>query len=101
VNYDTEAKLNYLTARITVARNGKEKDGELIGKNMIRRQLAEYLAQEVVASALVVKEEIYSTLYEVRLIVLTSDQLEKYVARRARDYGYIPQVTEHFGVTKE
>lgn len=94
INFDSSAKLNLVGGRWSVSKNGYLQQGEEIADRMafdrLRDQLASLLTKEAVRKT----ENTYSVDYEIRLYVLTPDQLEKYVQRRAMEYGYRPVVTE-------
>lgn len=95
IDFDSDAKLNTLSARYTVSHAAERQSADRMVRSMAFQRIRDYLARELADSAIRVTEEKYSTDFEVRVYVLTPDQLEKYVQRRAERLGYLPsQIVE-------
>lgn len=92
-NSDSDSNLNIMGCAF------RENHGGLINSkvpfNMIRRRMAEQLATKLTEDCMQVTKEKYSTEYRLQVYVLTPDQLEKYVQRRAEQLSpYRPCVVE-------
>lgn len=79
--YDVEAKLNVYGGVAMVNKAGLVDDGLI--ESMTRRRLVEQLASTLVRDAIFKTDKGYSYEYRLQVYVLTPDQLEKYVQRRA------------------
>jgi hypothetical protein len=89
-DFDPDAKLNQIGARFTVNNLERDKQTERMVDRMIFDRMCGQLASILSVEAMRRTEGVYSTDYEIRLYVLTPDQLEKYVQRRAERLGYKP-----------
>ena len=89
IDFDSDAKLNILGARWNVSRTmiEQERAPDFV-RELAFSRLREQLASELSISAMQVTGNKYSVDYEIRLYVLTPDQLEKYVQRRAERLRY-------------
>jgi tRNA(His) 5'-end guanylyltransferase len=85
---DPDAKLQVIAARATANHMSPHSDGML--HSMMRQRLTEQLASVLASDAMVVTKQKYHTEFEVRCYVLTHDQLEKYVQRRAERLSMHP-----------
>lgn len=95
IDFDADAKLNMVTARFTVSHAVKPPGADGLLHSMVFERLRDQVARVLTSDAVRKTEGIYSTDYEVRLYVLTPDQLEKYVQRRAERIGSLPyNITE-------
>lgn len=88
---DPDARLNRIAARLVVSNIEMKADYEGYVESHMHKKLANLLASTLVRDGGMRKEVgKYSTEYAVDLYCLTSDQLEKYVQRRAERLGYGP-----------
>ena len=90
MNFDPDAPIaqTQIGARVTVSKSGLEPEVAIRRmKSMIRARLSEQLAATLSNSAIIHTAGKYSDEYEVRVYVLTSDQLERLVQERARCSG--------------
>lgn len=78
----------------TIRENKRGLVGTPIPTDMIRKRLTAFLASEI-SRCVQVTEDKYSTEYRLEVYVLTADQVERLVQRRAeRLYPGIPSVVE-------
>lgn len=82
-NHDPEAKLNVYGG--ILIENTRANLNTALPRSMIRRQLLEQLAATLASDAVTVTETKYTKEHRLQVYVLTSDQLEKYVQRRAEE----------------
>ena len=90
---DSDAELTIMSCAI------RENNAGLLNTQiplrMIQKRLVEQLAVQLTSDCTQITEEKYSTEYRLKVYVLTPDQLEKYVQRRAeRLHSSIPNVIE-------
>lgn len=94
IDLDPDAKLNRVCSRGIVSKRDmlQLRYESYVRSEMHRRLSAQLGACLLNDGALRITEGKYETSYEVDLYVLTSDQLEKYVQRRAERLGRYPTV---------
>ena len=80
-SYDIGAKLNTYGGIAMVNKSGLVDDNLL--DSMVRRRLVEQFAATLAHDAIIKTDKVYSYEYRLQVYVLTPDQLEKYVQRRA------------------
>jgi hypothetical protein len=95
IDFDPDAKLNQIGARFTVSNAENDRRAASLIHSMAFQRLRDQLSSLLSQDAMRITPNKYSTDYEIRLYVLTADQLEKYVQKRAERMGYLPSaITE-------
>lgn len=93
MNWDPDSKLTMFTSSFAESNVGVRKTG--IPEAEVRRRLVDYLADEITDKCLTRKVGTYCTEYQLRMYVLTHDQLEKLIqARASRMHPSMPSVYE-------
>lgn len=88
---DPEAKLNTYGGRVIENKRSRVDTG--VPRGMMRQRLIEQLASTLVDDAVTVTDTAYDRTHELRVYILTSSQLEKYVQHRVeRLHPSIPSV---------
>jgi len=80
-DHDVEANLNTYGGRIV--ENKVSLTGSGVPRSMMVKRLYEQLAVNLAYDAVTTTEDKYSVTHDLRVYVLTPEQLEKYVQRRA------------------